>query len=218
MSWGRKSAGSISGLTELGAFISSDTVRHLVSVYQDLLIGSDGSLPTKADFDPFILRKYLANTILYDVTDPSHVVFRIVGETMKSHFKINPVGQCYLDFVPEERRSHALAAFRHCAEMPCAMLSRTRQVFASGLARYCEAVGVPLMGADPTMPATHLLFVDSPVKLERQESLDKSPFRFANLLERYFVDVGHGVPGPFEDLILKGIPNPFEEMRPKTTS
>lgn len=91
------------------------------------------------------------------------------------------------------------------------MLSRTRQVFESGLSRYCEAVGVPLMGEDQGQPATHLLFVDTPTSLEPADKLDESPFRFAHLLERHFVDLGYGTPDGFEDLIMAGVHNPFEQ-------
>ncbi|MCR9220053.1 MAG: hypothetical protein NXI21_07480 [Alphaproteobacteria bacterium] len=86
-----------------------------------------------------------------------------------------------------------------------------RQIFESGLTRFCEAIGVPLMGGDAQAPATHLLFVDTPVMAADQDRLDDSPFRFANLLERRFVDLGRGLPGPFDDLVPTGVPNPFNE-------
>ena len=211
--WSEQPARMLSGLTELSSIVLSDAARQFIAIYQDLIDKADGALPVRASFDPTVLRKDLANAILYDVSDPEHVVFRIVGERMKSHFKINPVGRCYLEFVREERRSHALSAFRHCAELPCAMLSRTHQLFESGFTRYCEGIGVPLLGPDPKAPATHLLFMDSPVKFGDGHHRDDSQFKLANMLERYFVDLGNGVPEHFVDLVLPDIPNPFEDWR-----
>jgi hypothetical protein len=206
---------SLNGLVDI---VVSDIVRAGIVVYKNLIDDADGQIPKKSKIDPMVFRGNLANTVLYDVSDPAHVIFKIVGENMKSHFKTNPVGKCYLDFVPEIRRSHALSAFRFCAEIPCAMLSRTRQVFESGLSRYCEAVGFPLMGETSPGFATHLLFVDSPVTLGQNSELDESPFRFAHLLERHFIDLGHGVPDTFTDLIQDGVANPFQNAQARLSA
>gem|GEM_PF-2231096 len=208
--WIRKPAGTVASLGALKDVVRSDAVRHLLSVYDDILGAAGGGLPSRQAFDPTSLGKYLTNSVLYDVSNRDRVVFRIVGETMRSHFRVNPVGRCYLDFVPDERRQRALTSFRHCAEIPCGMLSRTRQVFASGVSRYCEAVGVPLMGDSSDGVATHLLFVDSPTEVGLPHHTDDSPFRFAQMLERRFIDLGHGVPDRFEDLVLSGESNPFD--------
>jgi hypothetical protein len=202
-------ANQIASLEDLHGIVLSEPVRDSVLAYGKLIAEAGGKLPEKSKIDPMVLGANLANAVLYDVSDPERVIFKIVGENMKDHFKINPVGRCYLDFVPEFRRPHALSAFRFCAELPCAMLSRTRQVFESGLTRYCEAVGFPLMGSSEDGYATHLLFVDSPVHFQLSDQFDKSPFRFAHMLERHFVDLGHGVPDNFIDLVAPKIPNPF---------
>lgn len=207
--WVYREAPVVAGLGDLERMLVSEPARHLVRVYQALLEENDGSLPERSGFDPTSLRGHMANAVLYDVTDPEKVQFRIIGENMKRHFNINPIGRCYLEFVPEERRSHALAAFRNCADIPCAMLSRTIQMFASGVQRYCEAVGVPLMGADPDGPATHLLFMDSPTTFGVAKTVDDSPFRYAQLLERHFVDLGRGAPAGFQDRLVDGLENPF---------
>lgn len=207
--WLYRDASVVAGLPELERMLVSEPARHLVRTYQTLLEENDGNLPERSGFDPTCLRGHMANAVLYDVTDPERVQFRIVGENMMNHFNINPIGRCYLEFVPQERRSHALAAFRYCADLPCAMLSRTIQVFGSGLHRYCEAIGVPLMGADPDGPATHLLFMDSPTTFGADGILDDSPFQHAQMLERHFVDLGSGVPSGFQDRVLAGLENPF---------
>lgn len=209
--WVRQPAGFVSSLNDLKDVVTSDASRHLLTAYESIMASTADGLPSRDAFDPMSLGKYLANTVLYDVSDRNHVVFRIVGETMKSHFRSNPVGRCYLEFVPDERRQRALSAFRHCAEIPCGMLSRTRQVFTSGVSRYCEAIGVPLMGPASNGFATHLLFVDSPASIGKPNTSDDSPFRFAQMLERRFVDLGFGVPETFEDLVLSGEPNPFKD-------
>lgn len=207
--WRREEATGLDSLEALEAYVATGAAKRVVGVYRRLLTQNAGGLPRKAGFDPTELGRDLANTILYDVTDPAHVVFRIVGETMKAHFRTNPVGRCYLEFVPEERRPHALAAFRACAKTPCAMLSRTRQVFASGVWRYCEAVGLPLVAETMGEPATHLLFVDTPLAQGAASDYDTASFRFAHLLERRFVDLGFGTPDGFVDLVLPDMDSPF---------
>lgn len=219
LDWQNRPANQLKSLEELHGTVISDVVRNSVLAYQELIAAAGGRVPQKSEIDPMVLRATLANVVLYDVSDRDRVIFRIVGENMKNHFKINPVGKDYLDFVPEFRRTHALSAFRFCAELPCAMLSRTRQVFESGAARFCEAVGFPLMGNSENGHATHLLFVDSPVELEPANKFpgnnlagnnsDDSPFQFAHMLERHFVDIGHGVPDHFVDLVPAAAPNPF---------
>jgi len=230
-----RSAGCLSSLAELKSIARSEATHRLVDVYSALMAELDPSLPQpslpqpglpqpglpqpglrqpslpqKVDFNPMALRNFTTNAVLYDVSDPNHIVFRLVGETIKSHFGINPVGRCYLEFVPGKRRAHAHTAFRHCADQPCAMLSRTLRVFESGSGRYCESLGVPLFGPDPSRPATHLLFVNNPISSENYYCPDETPFNFAHMLERYFVDLGHGVPGHFDDLVLDDKDSPFK--------
>ncbi|MCR9220052.1 MAG: hypothetical protein NXI21_07475 [Alphaproteobacteria bacterium] len=123
--WRTQAAGSVGGLSELAALVHAEEAGRLVAVYGELMERAGGAPPRKADFDPTALRGAISSAVLYDVSDPQHVIFRIVGERMQSHFRVNPVGRCYLEFVPEARREHALAAFRRCAETPCGMLSRT---------------------------------------------------------------------------------------------
>ena len=199
--WREQEAGRLPGLAEAIDALRAHEPRRLAEVFLSLIRTSGGAIPPKAGFDPMILGGVLSSAVLYDLRDPAHVVFRIVGDKMMRHFKVNPVGRCYLEFVPEVRRAHALSAFRHCVETPCGMLSRTIQVFDSGLATPCEALGVPLAGPDPDQPATHLLFVDAPVASAADRQMDSSPFRFARLTERRFIDLGHGVPSGFRDLV-----------------
>jgi len=140
--WREQEAGSLPSLADTASVLQAQETRRLAEAFSALIRSSGGALPQKAAFDPMVLGGVLANAVLYDLRDPRRVVFRVVGETMLSHFHVNPVGRCYLEFVPEVRRAHALAAFRHCVETPCGMLSRTIQVFESGLTSPCEAVGV----------------------------------------------------------------------------
>lgn len=209
VNWESRPANRLKSLDELSGIVVSDVVRKTVFAYQNLIAEAGGRVPEKSAIDPMVLRASLANAVLYDVSERDRVIFRIVGENMKNHLRINPVGKDYLDFVPEFRRSHALSAFRVCAELPCAMLSRMHQVFESGSVRYCEAVGLPLMGASDNGHATHLLFVDGPVDLGSPNKTDESPFKYTNVLERHFVDLRHGVPDGFMDLIPAEAPNPF---------
>ncbi|MEQ8603085.1 MAG: hypothetical protein RIB45_07175 [Marivibrio sp.] len=207
--WRRREAAALASLEALEAYTTTDAAKRVVRVYRRLLTQNGGRLPRKIGFDPTEIGRDLANAVLYDVRDPARVVFRIAGETIKEHFRTNPVGRCYLEFVPEERRSHALAAFRACAETPCAMLARTRQVFASGVWRYCEAVGLPLLAEDATAPATHLLFVDTPLAHPSPSDYDTASFQCAHLIERRFADLGFGTPNGFVDLVSPDPDGPF---------
>lgn len=200
-SYHQQVAGSLSGLIELLDHIRSAPLETLATLYSQILNENEGAIPKKAAFDISRLGRALAHTVLYDVSDPDRVVFRVVGEQMKNHFQVNPVGRSYLEFVPEARREHARKAFRLCAETPCAMLSRTRQFFGNGLGTDCEALGVPLMGNDGC-PATHLLFVDYPAGKESHEYFHRADFKFSQMRQRIFIDLGHGVPQGFVDLVI----------------
>lgn len=198
----QQTAGSLAGLNELLDQVQSAPLGKLAGIYKQMLDENGGTIPKKAHFDISRLGGTLAHTVLYDVSDPARVEFRVVGEQMKNHFKVNPVGRSYLEFVPEARRSLAHRAFRLCAEMPCAMLSRTRQFFGNGLGTNCEALGVPLMGPGEG-PATHLLFVDYPVSDGSYEYFHRTEFRFSHMRERIFVDLGKGTPKDFVDLVVR---------------
>ncbi len=191
----------MSGLTELLDHLQSAPLQSLARIYALILKENDGAIPKKAAFDVSRLGRALAHAVLYDVSDPDRVVFRVVGEQMKNHFKVNPIGRNYLEFVPEARREHARRAFRLCAETPCAMLSRSRQYFGNGLGTNCEALGVPLMG-EGEGPATHLLFVDYPVDDGSHDYFHRTEFRFAHMRQRTFIDLGYGVPQGFVDLLV----------------
>ena len=207
--WVRRRATGHDTLQSVRSLARTPACHQLLDVYEGLIAQADGARALKADFEPMALRRHTANAVLYDVSDPDHVRFRVVGERIKEHFHINPVGLCYLDFVPEERRAHAHGAFRHCAETPCGMLVRTRQIFASGLSYYCEALGMPLFGHEPETTATHLIFVDSPIDSEARYRPDEAPLRYSHLLDRHFVDLGNGAPSDFEDLVLADEDSPF---------
>lgn len=195
-------AGSLNGLSDLFQELQSKPLEVLARIYEEMLEETGGALPKKAAFDITRLGSVLAHAVLYDLTDPDRVIFRIIGEEMKNHFKVNPVGRSYLEFVPETRRQRALKAFRLCVETPCAMLSRSRQYFGDGLGANCEALGVPLMGENGG-PATHMLFVDYPVDDGSHGYFNRTEFRYAHMRQRFFIDLGHGVPENFVDLIVK---------------
>ena len=83
------------------------------------------------------------------------------------------------------------------------MLSRTMQAFGSGLRTKCEALGVPLRGDGEGAVTSHLLFLDLPVDINNSDYFERSEYRYSNMRNRTFIDIGFGTPENFIDLVIK---------------
>ena len=215
-----REASRIASLQDLKAVVASDHSTRMIEEYLKLGTCEPGvfQIPKKSDFDPVSLGASLANVVLYDLHEEGKVVFRLVGENMRTHFNANPIGRSYLDFLPPERQPIALAAFRHCVELPCVMLSRTCNLF-EGQVTYCfEAVGFPFLGDDPNLPARYLLFMDTNFEPVTNIFVEDSEFPFSAILERHFVDLGNGTPDRFIDIVRTDIHNPFADREVRATT
>jgi len=199
--WVSLPATTADSLDAVGARFEASGLKSLIEAYEAHSATTGQRIPVKADFDPMTLGRILSYTILYDLRDPDRVLYRLVGEAIKHHFGFDPTGSDYLSYVPERRRAASHQGFRHCAEYPCAMAVRTEQIFETGQHALCEALGLPLLDNPDDRAASFLLFVDQPVDLNRDWSARTREMKYAYLLERCFIDLGHGFPTDFADMI-----------------
>lgn len=199
--WRKQPAGRTTGFVDIEKQFTAPGSLKLIHVYGEAQRRQGQAVPDKSEFDPMALGRWLSHCAFFEVTDQDDIVYRIVGDAIQRHFGFNPTRRSYFDFVPEPRRPTARRAFLHCFETPCAMAVRTEQIFESGRHAACEAVGVPLAAGAGPGRARYMLFVDQPVRPVENWNPDVRQMRYEQLLERTFIDLGHGAPDGFVDLV-----------------
>lgn len=201
--WRLQKAQSVPSLAAAKPLATTNGARDLMAYFEELLRLSGGQAPTKASFDPMRIAPHLDCVILYGFDEADEPVFRLIGEDAKRRIGHNPLGTRYGDYIHPERRDAALAAFRVCRRLPCAMFVDILQQFESGRLAHCEVTGIPLKENQGDAEAAYTLFLncltgEAPVYRSSPDAL-----RFLSVRSRTFIDLGFGTPDDFEDRIME---------------
>lgn len=208
MAWRKQAASSAGSLAEALAAQDAPVVSEVAELYQELLQDAHGAIPTKDALDPVRLRTSLPYTIIYEITEDKDVIYRLVGQQRTEFHGYSPKGRSYREFVEPDRRESAIAAFLCCADHRCAMRVNMAHIFNDGTKVDALYLGLPF--ADPKDPNNikFLFFIQEPLKDKHRGLQPIERLKFLQLIDRRFVDLGHGVPRDFEDLVPIPEPGP----------
>lgn len=188
--------------------------RQVAEAYAALLAAAGGGLPAKGRLDVTRLARAIPHLVLCAITLPDRCIYRLAGEEVKGRIGRNPVGLNYYDFVPPERRAHAMRAMNMVIEVPCAFRAEIEQAYSDGTARLVEAVAFPLKSEQPGVDG-FILFAESAIGAGvgggtgGGTGAGEAPWRPApgarlvgtTVTRRDLIDLGFGVDESFEDLV-----------------
>lgn len=181
----------------------TDAGRDLAQAYLELLGAAGGKLPAKSQLDVTQLARAIPHLALCSIIKPDKCVFRVAGEEVKRRIGTNPVGLNYYDFVPAERRDHAIRAMHMAIDVPCAFRAEIEQTYTTGLRRLVEATGFPLRSEQPGIDG-FILFADCQIGEIAGATPAKTLLLGANVTRRDLIDLGFGVDEEFEDMVPAG--------------
>lgn len=189
------------------SFASLDTARrwlqHPVSLqlfdYFSHLYSSGltPALPLKSTIDPIALKSCLPHMVVMDCEIPAAPRYRLAGEAYIQLLGTNPTGRPYLDFVPQERRARASAAYVTCMLHGCGMLTRLITTNRYGREIACEVVNLPVCDdSNPSRP--RYLYVTLVPLGDAGWEIDQGGFsKYREVRERVFINLGGGLPTDF---------------------
>lgn len=189
-------------VTDLAGVIArcrTEPCRALAAGFGDML-GPDGAIPSKNGFDVRRFAGIVANFELGAITKPDRCIWRIAGENVKQRIGINPVGRNYYEFVPPERRQHAMHAMNMVIDVPCGFRAEVAQTYSDGRVHLVEGVALPLASDEPDVDG-FILFADCHVETREQFKRGGPSLQGAIVVRRDLIDLGHGVDETFEDWI-----------------
>jgi hypothetical protein len=189
----------VTDLAGVTARCRTEPCRRLAAGFADLL-APDGSIPSKNGFDLPRFASIIANLELGAVTKPDRCIWRIAGENVKQRIGINPVGRNYYDFVPEERRQHAMHAMNMVIDVPCGFRAEVEQTYSNGLVRLVEGLALPLASSEPGVDG-FIVFADCHVEELDRFVRDRPALQGGIVVCRDLIDLGHGVDETFADLV-----------------
>ncbi len=181
----------------------AEASRHVAEAYAALLVAEDGRLPAKSRLDVTTLARAIPHLVLCAITKPDRCIYRLAGEEVKGRIGRNPVGLNYYDFVPDERRAHAMRALNMVIDVPCAFRAELEQLYADNVVRRAEAVAFPLRSDQPGVDG-FILFAESPLSPDQRPPDGKPWLIGTNVRRRDLIDIGFGTDETFEDMVQAG--------------
>lgn len=155
-------------------------------------------VPERRSFDPTELREILPHFGLLEIVEPMLIRFRLMGSGAVQRYGVDVTGQNYLDYVAEERREAAAAAFHAMAQRPCGMLVIVHATTQSGRHTVNEALGFPFRNTDGQVTLLYFQSNSAPTKQYYDSRLDILDTR-TRVSRRLFIDIGAGVPTDFHE-------------------
>ncbi|NQW08310.1 MAG: PAS domain-containing protein [Alphaproteobacteria bacterium] len=153
-------------------------------------------IPSRAHFLPESIPRLLANLGIHELISPEFIKLRLVGTAVVDDYGQEITWRNYLDFVEEERRPKASRALHLVCEQPCGMIAQLRSTTVRGGTLTRESIAFPMRNEEGI--ANLVYFCSTPAQ-ERETFIDeRTELRVANVLDRYFIDIGAGVPD-FQD-------------------
>ncbi len=161
-----------------------------------------GILPDKNSFMPEDIPSLLSTMVVYELVSNDFIRIRLIGSTVEERFGGHRTGSNYLDFVEEQRKDAASAAFWSQAKHNCGMYAVLAQELVSGRIAHIEVVGVPVSNDEGEHPV--LFFQSNEIAYNSDGQQEKEPQEFDDkgdgllkyiwVVERSYFDLGLGVP------------------------
>lgn len=199
MAWTERPPDRVLRLDEAADACATPAARALAAGYAALM-RREGRIPSKRGLEPSPFAAALAHAALCAVRLGRGCVWRIAGEALKERIGFDPTGRDYYDFVPPERRLHAMRAMDMVVAVPCGFRAEIVQSYSTGRVIAVEAVGLPLLSSEPGVDG-FILFADQAMPAPEAAAAEARRLLGANVLRRDLIDIGFGVDPEFRDLV-----------------
>lgn len=217
MPWVTRRPHSIVALADSLPLFRTGCCRELAAAYLELLRSEGGKVPAKSRLDVTRIPAVIPHLILGAITLPDRCIYRVVGEEVRTRIGRNPVGLNYYEFVPAERRAHAMRAMNMVVAVPSGFRVEIEQTYSSGLGRLVEAVAFPLASTQAGVDGFAVL-AECAIGEAEQAAAPGVTLLGTNVARRDLIDIGFGVDEGFEDLVPAGGYRHYEiaaEQRPQ---
>jgi len=156
-----------------------------------------GLIPEWRAFIPARAIRFLPKLILVEAPNPTHprLYFRLAGEMLNENVQQNLAGTNWLDFLPPEQHTEALASARLICGHPCGIWQLNPVHYEGEYSQDVEATIFPLGPTADGIP----LMLGSLEYLKGAEHKAAAPGKgmSAETSSTYeFIDIGAGVPSP----------------------
>lgn len=151
-----------------------------------------GLLPDRVALNPAEVRHLLPNMMIFDLSDPAAVRFRLVGTAITERYGFDPTGTNFIDLLDagtrEESRQVLHAAVRH----PFGVFSLLRSKHGGGLTAEVEALSFPFLNGPGAVPQ----LVTVSVRVRGSQKLEDDPETLKGVESQglSFIDLGAGLP------------------------
>lgn len=151
-----------------------------------------GLLPNRSALDPVDIKPLLPNMMVFDLSRPEEVRFRLAGTEIAERYGFDPTGKDFLDFLDQETREQSRQMLHLAVRHPFGIHSALRSRHRSGLLADIEALSFPFMTGDdgPPQLVTVSVRIREPARLDdRPDSLNR-----VEATGTTFIDLGAGLP------------------------
>lgn len=152
----------------------------------------DGLLPARSALDPADIKHLLPDMMVFDLSDPSVVRFRLAGTAIAARYGFDPTGRDFLQMLDAETREQSRQAMVAAVGHPFGILSRLRSRHGSGLQADIESLALP-MSTGPGK-AAHLITVSVRTEPNARLDLQRDSIHLVESVSSTFVDLGAGLP------------------------
>lgn len=151
-----------------------------------------GLLPDRSSLDPGAIKHLLPNMMVFDMSRPEAVQFRLAGTEIAERYGFNPTGSDFLDFLNPETREQSRQMLHLAARHPFGVHSALRSRHHNGLIAEIEALTFPFAVARGGPPQLATVSVRVPAAAQ----LDRSPDSLSRVegVGTVFIDLGAGLP------------------------
>ena len=200
MEWVSKKPEFVGNLDQVRDRCKTAAGRRLIAGYSKYLRANGNKPPKFTDLDIADFAAITPHFALCSVIKDIRCEFRIIGENLRERMGFPVTRVNYYDYVPADRVASVKRIMETVVETPCGFRADLEQVYTSGQSTHAEAIGLPLAPAR-SGESGQILFSDQTTEDLGFSAEEKNTLLGANLLQRDFIDIGHGVDPTYEDLV-----------------
>lgn len=161
----------------------------------------DGLLPLRSALNPADIKPLLPNLMVFDLSDPAIVRFRLAGTAIAERYGFDPTGSDFLDLLDPETREVNRQLLQAAVRHPFGMLAILTTRHGSGLLASVETLSFPFADRKsgvPQMATVSVRLADTQRLDTKADSLHQ-----VKATDFTFIDLGAGLPEMLKDFTGK---------------
>lgn len=190
--------------THLNNLKFCDEAARLTDLWLSLPRGKGTFCPSKADFSPMSMRKYLSSVILYERIAGGEIIVRVAGTNLENFLGRDITGHNIFDIFPPEFTRAYHRYYLNLSEYPCAGIVERPIHGAGGIAYFLKTLQLPMLNSAGEV--THFVGVGKTYPLPKHFTDYRGAAMTASRnLNISYADIGAGVPDHLETTMARGV-------------